>query len=74
MLDCLGIQCGMCGKTNDFDAFCVSPMGLPLPKFCYQCPNCNHCFELVRKTQPTINQNGQILPPSLAVVDSQASL
>lgn len=70
----VGIQCAMCGKTSDFDSFCFSPMGLPLPKFHYQCPNCNHCFQLVKTSQPTINQHGQILPPSLAVVGSQASL
>lgn len=70
----VGIQCAMCGKTSDFDAFCFSPMGLPLPKFHYQCPSCNHAFQLVKTSQPTINQNGQILPPELAVVGSQASL
>lgn len=70
----IGIQCGMCGHTSDFDLFCVSPLGLPLPRFHYQCPNCNHSFQLVRTSQPIINAHGQILPPSLAVVGSQASL
>jgi len=70
----LGIQCGMCGVTSDFDLFCFSPMGLPLPKFNYQCPNCNHSFQLVKISQPTINQHGQILPPVLGVVASQGSL
>lgn len=70
----VGIQCAMCGKTSDFDAFCFSPMGLPLPKFHYQCPNCDHAFKLVKKSEATINAHGQILPPSLAVVGGQASL
>lgn len=70
----LGIQYAMRGKTSDFDAFCFSPMGLPLPKFHYQCPECGHAFKLVRTSQPTINKHGQILPPELAVVSNQASL
>ncbi len=68
------IQCAMCGKTSDFDAFCFSTMGLPLPKFHYQCPSCNHSFQLVKTSQPTINQYGQILPPMLGVVASQGIL
>jgi hypothetical protein len=70
----VGIQCGMCGHTNDFDLFCVSPLGLPLARFCYQCPKCNHAWELVRKTPPTVSPCGLIMPPKLAVVPCQMSL
>lgn len=70
----LGIQCAMCGVTGDFDLFCVSPLGLALPKNHYQCPKCHHAFSLVRTAPPTINQHGQILPPTLAVISGQGSL
>ena len=70
----VGIQCGMCGHTSDFDLFCVSPLGLPLPKFHYQCPVCNHAWQLVRAAPATVNQHGHILPPKLAVVACQGNL
>jgi len=70
----VGIQCGMCGHTNDFDLFCVSPLGLPLPKFHYQCPHCQHAWELVRTTTPTVSPCGLIMPPKLALVPCQGSL
>jgi len=70
----VGIQCGMCGHTNDFDLFCVSPLGLPLPKFHYQCPSCNHAWVLVRAAPATVAPCGLILPPVLAIVGCQGSL
>jgi hypothetical protein len=70
----IGIQCGMCGHTSDFDLFCVSPLGLPLPRFHYQCPVCNHAWQLVRTAAATVNQHGQILPPKLAIKPNQMSL
>lgn len=73
-MNSVNIRCGLCGHENDFDLFCMTAMGLPLPKFNYQCPSCNHAWQLARVAPPTINQHGQILPPKLAVVACQGSL
>lgn len=70
----LGIKCGMCGQTSDFDLFCVSPLGLPLPKRTYQCPVCHSAFELKPVGKAMIYESGLQVPAPVAIVPIQGSL
>lgn len=70
----VGITCGMCLQTSDFDLFCVSPLGLPLPKHHYQCPVCNEAFALKAVTKPIVFESGMVIPSKIEIVHGQASL
>ena len=73
----VGIRCAHCGQTNDFDLFCQTPMGIPLPSFQYQCPVCQYAFKIEKKKP--INTHDLSLPvsdrmPSLNIIPVQGSL
>lgn len=57
-----------CGHTDDFDAFCKTPISGDLPRNVYQCPACRRA---VKKTYGPANvyPSGFIMPGPVTMVE-----